>query len=92
MLYLLLYPLLYHVNPTEYHTSIMSTQLNITQAELDTLLAADTATDTPAATPKKYLSDFEKGKIGGCGCRYIFHVLALVFLSFTMHGQPRYAR
>ena len=70
----------------------MSTQLNITQAELDTLLAEDTATDTPAATPKKYLSDFEKGKIGGCGCRYIVHALALVFLSFTMHGQPRYAR
>ena len=41
----------------------MSTQLDITQAELDTLLAADTANDTPAATPKKYLSDFEKGKI-----------------------------
>ena len=36
---------------------------NITQAELDTLLAEDTATDTPAATPKKYLSNYEKGKI-----------------------------
>ena len=37
----------------------MSTQLNITQAESDTLLAEDTATDSPSATSKIYLSDFE---------------------------------
>jgi len=43
----------------------MSAQLNISRAELDTLLAEDSATDTdaPTATERKRLSEFEKGKI-----------------------------